>query len=91
MRDVESEVLQALQELEQAAAAARARPAGTPVSGGSGVLPILERIDRLAEELPASASHDLRHYLLRKSYEKARQLLEGSASVKREGRCGGPK
>ena len=86
MRDVESEVLQALLDLEQAAAAAKARPPGAP--GGSGILPILERLDRLAGELPATSSHDLRHYLQRKSYEKARQLLEGSSAVKREGRCG---
>ncbi len=86
MRDVESELLQALRDLEQAASAARSRPPGAP--GGSGVLPILERLDLLAQELPPTSSPDLRHFLQRKSYEKARLLLEGSANAKREGRCG---
>lgn len=70
MTTQEQAILKALQALEAAAASAR--------SGGpkGGVLPILEELDRLAADLPADAPSDLRHYLQRKSYEKARQFLE---------------
>ena len=35
------------------------------------------RLDALAAQLPPGGNHDLRHYLQRKSYEKARLWLEG--------------
>ena len=38
---------------------------------------MFERLDALAAQLPPSTPHDLRHYLQRKSYEKARLWLEG--------------
>jgi hypothetical protein len=38
--------------------------------------PIFTRLDRLASQLPADAPPDLRHYLQRKSYQKARAFLQ---------------
>lgn len=58
-------VLDALRRLD-AAAASRAN-----------VLPLLQELDALARGLPADAPADLRHYLQRRSYEKARLFLEG--------------
>jgi hypothetical protein len=52
------------------------------------VLPLLERLDRLAAELPADAPGDLRHYMQRKSYEKARLFLIGRGSENAHGNCG---
>jgi len=82
----EQAVLDALLELERAASARRASPsAGTPAAG---ILPLLERLDRLAGELPADTPGDLRHYLQRKSYEKARLFLQGRAAENTRGNCG---
>ena len=51
------------------------------VAPGPGVGAILQaifaKLDRLGAELPADAPGDLRHYLQRKSYEKAKLLLLG--------------
>lgn len=58
-------VLDALRRLD-AAAASRAN-----------VLPLLQELDALARALPADAPADLKHYLQRRSYEKARLFLEG--------------
>lgn len=41
------------------------------------VLPVLRELDELCRALPADAPADLRHYLQRRSYEKARLFLEG--------------
>ena len=41
------------------------------------LLPLFERIDSLARELPKGTNPNLLHYLHRKSYEKARLFLEG--------------
>lgn len=41
------------------------------------VLPLLQELDALARALPADAPADLKHYLQRRSYEKARLFLEG--------------
>ena len=37
---------------------------------------LFARVDELARQLPPDTAPDLRHYLLRKSYEKARLFLE---------------
>lgn len=41
------------------------------------MLPVLGELDALCRALPADAPADLRHYLQRRSYEKARLFLEG--------------
>lgn len=78
----EQAILEALNELDAAArsmAFARPKP---------NLLPIFERLDALARELPKGANPDLLHYLNRKSYEKARQLLLGNAAASEPGKCG---
>lgn len=82
MRGIEQEILQALRELESVATTVR--------SGGApgGVRPVLERIGRLSASLPADAPGDLRHYLQRGSYEKARLFLEGRGDEAPPGTCG---
>ena len=82
----EHAILEALIELERAAGAARA-PQVAP-QAKIPVLPILERIDRLALELPPTAPGDLRHYLQRKSYEKARLFLLDRDAENTPGQCG---
>jgi hypothetical protein len=68
MNATETSLLEALRDLERAAAAPKSFPGG--------VLSALQRIDSLAAELRGDAPQDLRHYLARKSYEKARLFLE---------------
>ena len=49
---------------------------------------LFERIDELGGQLPPDADPDLRHYLQRKSYEKARLFLQGRQTEIRAGGCG---
>lgn len=79
---IERQILETLIELETTAAAAR-----TAVPRPS-VLPLLERLDRLGAELPADAPGDLRHYMQRKSYEKAKLFLLGRGAENAAGACG---
>lgn len=60
-----SDILDALRRLD-ATAAARGN-----------VLAVLHDLDHLGRSLPPDAPADLRHYLQRRSYEKARLFLEG--------------
>lgn len=78
MTEIESELLQALMELE-AAVAVRTEPR-------PGLMPHFERIDALAARLGPAADTELRHFLQRKSYEKARLRLQGLEAER--GRCG---
>lgn len=80
MTVTEQRLLEALLELEAAVA--------NPATGGAvpALLPHFEKIDRLAAELPATGDPELRHFLARKSYAKARQRLEGRAAAR--GACG---
>lgn len=78
--EIESQLLAALQELD---AAVKTPPAAKPPPS---LLPLFSRIDNLATQLPAGGDPELRHFLQRKSYEKARQRIEG-AQVRR-GTCG---
>jgi hypothetical protein len=70
MTQLEREILDALLELEQAAG----RMASSPPKPD--LRPIFARLDTLAAQLPPDAPRDLRHYLQRKSYQKARAFLE---------------
>jgi len=70
MTPTEREILDTLLELEQAAgrmATAQPKP---------DLRPLFARLDKLALQLPSDASPDLRHYLQRKSYQKARAFLQ---------------
>ena len=50
--------------------------------------PIFARLDELARRLPKSADPNLLHYLHKKSYEKARLVLQGRDAENAEGNCG---
>jgi hypothetical protein len=73
MTEIESQLLQTLLQLETAA---EAMPAANPKPN---LLPLFARLEALAQHLPASADPELRHFLQRKSYQKARLLLQESA------------
>ncbi len=77
----EKAILNALIELE---AAVKAMPASNPKPN---LQTLFAKLDRLAEQLPADADPDLRHYLERKSYQKAKLLLEGRDAEKAAGGC----
>jgi hypothetical protein len=68
---VEQQLLEALTELDSAV---KAMDKASPKPD---LLPLFARIDDLAGQLPAEADAELRHFLQRKSYEKARLLLVG--------------
>lgn len=73
MTDIETQLLQSLLQLEKAVeamAAANPKP---------DLRPLFARLDELAGQLPASADPQLRHFLQRKSIQKARLLLQESA------------
>ena len=80
MTDTEQAILETLIELESTARSAVA--AGPKPS----VLPLVARLDQLAAQLPAGGDPELRHFLQRRSYEKARLHLEGKAAER--GSCG---
>jgi hypothetical protein len=67
---IEREILDTLLALERAAGSmATSQPKPD-------LRPLFERLDQLALQLPADAPPDLRHYLQRKSYQKARAFLQ---------------
>lgn len=79
MSETEKLLLTALLELEAAARDRRQLP--PPLQ------PLFERIDRLAASLPPETDPELRHFLQRKSYTKAREWLQGLGPAR--GQCGG--
>ena len=78
---VEQQLLDALVELDNAV---KALPSANPKPG---LLPLFSRIDELAGQLPPSADPELRHFLQRKSYGKARLHLMGRGEENMRGRC----
>lgn len=81
MTAIERDILAALNELE---ATVKAMPTANPKPK---LLPLFERIEALAEQLPRSTAPDLLHYMQKKSYEKARLWLEGSYAEIQKGGC----
>ena len=51
------------------------------------LLPLFQQIEELADQLPRSSAPDLLHYMQKRSYEKARQWLEGSYAKIQKGGC----
>jgi len=81
MTDTEKSILQSLLELEktiQNLADANPKP---------DLLPLFARLDELTGQLPRNTEPDLLHYMHKRSYEKARLLLEGRASENVHGQC----
>lgn len=82
MNATEAELLRALDDLEAAVAALRG-PGARP-----GLAAQLRRVDDLAAALPSGADPELRHFLARKSYQKARLHLAGRGAEAARGACG---
>ncbi len=78
---VEQQLLEALVELD---GAIKAMPVANPKPS---LLPYFTRIDELAGQLPPAADAELRHFLQRKSYEKARRFLQGRGGENQAGNC----
>jgi hypothetical protein len=51
------------------------------------LLPLFERIDALAEELPHETDPTFRHYLQKRSYEKAKLWLQDRDPENTRGNC----
>jgi hypothetical protein len=82
MTNFEKDILAVLDELDTAV---KAMPTANPKPN---LMPLFERLDSLTSQLPREASPDLRHYLQRKSYEKARLWLLGRGAENARGACG---
>jgi hypothetical protein len=81
MNETERAILRTLVELDatvKSMATANPKPS---------LLPIFSRLDELTHQLPKTAAPDLLHYLHKKSYEKARLLLEGRDAENARGNC----
>jgi hypothetical protein len=70
MTETERDILDTLLELEKAAGRMASSPSKPDLR------PIFARLDKLAGQLPPGAPAELRHYLQRKSYQKARAFLQ---------------
>ncbi|HVV70357.1 MAG TPA: hypothetical protein VHI52_02480 [Verrucomicrobiae bacterium] len=81
MSELEKSILAALLDLDRAV---QAMPTAMPKPN---LLPLFQRLDELTSQLPAGADPNLRHYLHKKSYEKARLLLQGRDSENARGGC----
>jgi hypothetical protein len=79
---VESEILKALVELDEAV---KAMPTANPKPN---LLPLFTRIEDLTKQLSASTPPVLLHYLHKKSYQKARLFLEDRDEENAAGNCG---
>lgn len=81
MTATERQILERLTELDQAV---KSLPTAHPKPN---LLPLFQKIEELADQLPRSTAPDLLHYMQRKSYEKARQWLEGRYAEIQKGGC----
>jgi hypothetical protein len=79
----ESRVLTALRALEAAATPASAAATGS----GPDLTAAIAGLGRLTVEMPAGTDPELAHFLQRRSYEKARQFLEGHLADLQRGGC----
>ncbi|MBI5775550.1 MAG: hypothetical protein HZA89_17670 [Verrucomicrobia bacterium] len=82
MTDTEQNILQALLDLDSAVQQMKT------ANPKPDLLPIFTRLDEFARQLPPDADADLRHYMVRKSYEKARLHLQGRGAENARGSCG---
>ncbi len=81
MNELEKQLLAALNELEETVRTLATAPSKPDL------LTLFTRIDGLAAQLPA-ADPELRHYLQKKSYTKAREHLLGRGARVERGTCG---
>jgi len=81
MTTIEKSILDSLIELDNAVKAmARANPKPD-------LQAIFARLEDLGRQLPPDADPNLKHYLHRKSYEKARLFLQGRDAENAAGNC----
>lgn len=76
MNETEQAILATLLELEEKVAQMKT------ANPKPNLLPVFDRLDALARELPPGADPELLHFLHKKSYEKARMLLQGLETKK---------
>ena len=81
MTDIEQQILDTLLQLESTI---KTIPTANPKPN---LMPLFARLDDLASQLPKKSDPNLRHYLQRKSYEKARLLLQGRDAENARGTC----
>lgn len=81
MTQTERAILVALMELDEAVKTLRTANPKPDLQA------IFGRLDRLTNGLPSTTDPSLLHYLHKKSYEKARLLLEGRDSENARGGC----
>ena len=81
MSETEKSILQTLVELDSTI---KTMPTANPKPS---LLPIFTRLDDLTRQLPKNASPELLHFMHKKSYEKARLLLEGRGAENARGNC----
>lgn len=81
MTELENRILATLQELETAASTIRTANPKPDLQA------LFSRLEQLTRELPRGTEPDLLHYLHKKSYQKARLLLEGRDAENARGRC----
>jgi hypothetical protein len=81
MSELEKNILAALAELDRAV---KAMPTANPKPS---LQPLFARLDELTRQLPKDSDPNLLHYLHKKSYEKARLLLEGRDAENARGAC----
>jgi hypothetical protein len=83
MTETENEILASLNELDRAVKNLRT------ASPKPDLQAIFGRLETLTADLPPNADPNLLHYLRKKSYEKARLLLEGRDAENSRGGCRG--
>jgi hypothetical protein len=81
MTELEKDLLAGLVELENTVKSIGAK------GSKPNLLPLFERLDRLTSQLPKGSDPNLLHYLHKKSYEKARLLLQGRDAENARGAC----
>lgn len=81
MSETEKSILQTLVELDSTI---KTMPTANPKPS---LLPIFTRLDDLTRQLPKNTSPELLHFMHKKSYEKARLLLEGRGTENARGNC----
>jgi hypothetical protein len=81
MNETEKAILQSLVELDSTV---KSMPTANPKPS---LLPIFTRLDDLTRQLPKNTSPELLHFMHKKSYEKARLLLEGRGAENARGNC----
>jgi hypothetical protein len=82
MDSVEKQILAALDELDLTV---KRMPSMHPKPD---LQPLFRRLEDLARQLPKGCDPNLLHYLSKRSYEKARLLLQGRDSENARGACG---